>query len=124
MTPPARYGHEQCFRYSKHTQKSFYTHSPNTIINFIANYIKGRKAYTTFREQTSTQRQYKTGVPQGGVLLTTLFNIYTSDITQLPAPTTTTLTQLTLPLHLHTPSKILPNIHITIFIINTHMDTR
>ena len=52
---------------------------PHTIIKFIANYIQGRKAYITFRNKTSTQRQLKNGVPQGGVLSPTLFNIYTSD---------------------------------------------
>ena len=36
---------------------------PGTIIKFIANYIKGRKAYTTYRNHTSNQRQFKTGVP-------------------------------------------------------------
>ena len=50
------------------------------MINFIANYIKGRKAYTTYRNHTSRQRQFKTGIPQGGVLSPTLFNIYTSDL--------------------------------------------
>ena len=57
------------------------TNIPGTIIKFIANYIKGRKAYTTYRNHTSRQRQFKTGVPQGGVLSPTLFYIYTSDIT-------------------------------------------
>ena len=37
-------------------------------------------AYTTFRNHTSTKRQFKSGVPQGGVLSPILFNIYTSDI--------------------------------------------
>ena len=45
--------------------------------------IKERKAYTTYRNHTSKQRQIKTGFPQGGVLSHTLFNIYTSD---LPPP--------------------------------------
>ena len=36
---------------------------PITITKFIANYTKGRKAYTTFRNSTSMQRQFKTGVP-------------------------------------------------------------
>ena len=53
-----------------------------TMIKFIANYIKGCKAYTTYRNHTS-RRQFKTCIPQGGVLSPTLFNIYTSD---LPPP--------------------------------------
>ena len=44
------------------------------------------KAYTTYRNHTSTQCQFKTGVPQGGVLSPTLFNIYTADITLPRAP--------------------------------------
>ena len=61
-------------------RKLLQTNIPGTIIKFIANYIKGRKAYTTYINRTSKQRQFKTGVPQGGVLSPTLFNIYTSDI--------------------------------------------
>ena len=64
-------------------RKLLQTNIPGTIIKFIANYIKGRKAYTTYRNHTSKQRQLKTGVPQGGVLSPTIFNIYTSD---LPPP--------------------------------------
>ena len=59
---------------------------PCTIIKFIANYIKGRKAYTTYRNHTSKQRQFKTGVPQIGVLSSTLFDIYTSDLPPPSAP--------------------------------------
>ena len=35
---------------------------------------------------TSSQRQFKTGIPQGGVLSPTLFNIYTADIPPPRAP--------------------------------------
>ena len=59
---------------------------PSTIIKFIANYIKGRKTCTIYRNHTSSQRQFKTGVPQYGVLSLTLFNIYTADIPPPKAP--------------------------------------
>ena len=52
---------------------------PCTIIKFMANHIKRREGYTTCRNHTTSHRQYKTGVPQGGVLSPTLINIYTSD---------------------------------------------
>ena len=60
-------------------RKLLQTNIPGTIIKFIVNYIKGRKAYTTYIDHTSSQRQFKTGIPQGGALSPTLFNIYTSD---------------------------------------------
>ena len=67
-------------------RKLLLTRIPGTIIKFIANYIKGRKSYTTYKNHTSSQRQFKTGVPQGGVLSPTLFNIYTADIPPPRAP--------------------------------------
>ena len=66
-------------------RKQLQTKIPGTIIRFIANYIKGYKAYTTYINHTSSQRQFKTGVPQCGLLSPTLLNIYTVD---LPPPTT------------------------------------
>ena len=45
-------------------RKLLQTNIPGTIIKFIANYIKGHKAYTTYRNHTSKQHQFKTGVPQ------------------------------------------------------------
>src|SRR5579872_1151287 len=53
-------------------------------IKFIANYIKGRKAYTLYNNSASKQQTLRTGVPQGGVLSPTLFNLYMSDIPQPP----------------------------------------
>ena len=64
-------------------RKLLQTNIPGTIMKCIANYIKGLKAYTTYRNHTSIQHQSKTGVPQGGVLSPTLFNIHTAD---LPPP--------------------------------------
>ena len=64
--------------------KLLQTNTPGTFLKFVANYIKGLKAYTSFRNHKSIQRQVKTGVPQGGVLSLTLFNIHTADI---PTPT-------------------------------------
>ena len=67
-------------------RKLLQTNIPDTIIKFIANYIKGCKTYTTYRNHTSKQRQFKTGVSQVGVLSATLFNIYTSDLPPPSAP--------------------------------------
>ena len=52
----------------------------------VTNYNKGCKAYTTYINHTSSQRQIKTDIPQGGVLSPTLFNIYTADILPPRAP--------------------------------------
>jgi hypothetical protein len=75
----------------KLTVKLLNTDLPPKIIKFIANYLKGRKAYTTLNTAKSKQQLSKAGVPQGGVLSPTLFNLYTSDI-PLPPPDTLNIT--------------------------------
>ena len=67
-------------------RKLLQTNIPGTIIKFIANYIKGRKSYTTYRNHTSIQRQFKTVVLQGSILSPTLFDIYTGDLPPHIAP--------------------------------------
>ena len=62
-------------------RKLLQTKITDTIIKFIANYIKGRKVYTTYINYTSKQRQFKTGILQGGIFSPTLFNIYTAETT-------------------------------------------
>ena len=49
-------------------RKLLQTKIPGTIIILIGNIIKGRKAHTTYINHTSSQRQFRTGIPQGGVL--------------------------------------------------------
>ena len=44
----------------KRINKLIYTNITKTTTMFIANYIKGRKTYTTFRNTTPTQHQLKT----------------------------------------------------------------
>ena len=53
---------------------------PSTNMELISNYINGRKAHTTYINHTSIQRKFKTGVPKGGVLSSTLFSMYTADL--------------------------------------------
>ena len=60
-----------------------HTTLPNTIIRWIASYLRGRQTYVDFRGHRSTYRKVKQGVPQGGVLSPDLFNFY---MVQLPTP--------------------------------------
>ena len=60
------------------------TNTPNTIIKFIANYIKGRQACTQYNRTVSKLKQINTKVTKGGVLFPTLFNIYAFDIPLAP----------------------------------------
>ena len=65
-------------------KKLLLTNIPNKLIKFLSNYLKGRQAYTILQDVMSKHRNLKTGVPQGGVLSPTLFNIYMSDIPKPP----------------------------------------
>ena len=58
---------------------------PPAIQKFIANYLKGRKAFTAYANAMSSQSNLKTGVPQGSVLSPCLFNLYMSDLPPPPA---------------------------------------
>ena len=68
------------------------THIPTTIIKFLANYLKGHRQYTSYNNHTSKHTNLKAGVPQGGVLSPTLFNIYLSNI---PLPKINSLNLIT-----------------------------
>ena len=86
MAPPVRIitvvlDIKQIFQYNKHT---------HTYQKAATDYIPLSSSQTTSRDakptqhiieiDTSSQHQFKTGVPQGGVLSPTLFNSYTADI--------------------------------------------
>ena len=53
------------------------TNITGILIKFIANYIKRRKAYTTYRNHTSIQHKFKTSVPLPNRLITLLKIILT-----------------------------------------------
>ena len=75
-------------------RKLLQTNIPGRIIKFIASYIKGRKP----TQHIETRHcQFKTGVPQGGVLSSTLQNYHHPAHRFRSWPT-----QTTSPSHLHT----------------------
>ena len=53
-----------------------------TIKRFLVAYLRGRQTFVEFRGKRSKCRKMRQGVPQGGVLSPTLFNLYMS-----PMPT-------------------------------------
>ena len=61
-------------------RKLLQTLIPGANIKFITTYIKGIKTYTTYINHTSSQHQFKIGVPQCVILSPTLFHIYSADI--------------------------------------------
>ena len=67
------------------------THKQVWICDICHKQVHGRKQMSIrcnmiYRNHTSSKRQFKTGVPHGGVLSPTLFNIYTADIPPPRAP--------------------------------------
>ena len=89
-------------------RKLLQTKIPCTIIKFIANYIKKHKAYTTYRNHTSSQRQFKTGVPQGSVPSPTLFNFTLQTYHHQEHQFRSWPTKLASPSHLHTQARMQP----------------
>ena len=53
------------------------------IKRFLCAYLRGRQTFVEFRGERSNFRKMKQGVPQGGVLSPTLFNLYMS---KMPPP--------------------------------------
>ena len=84
--------------------KLLQTSTPGTILKFVANYIKERKAYASFRNHKSIQRQVKAGVPQGGVLSPTQqiqVMLYADDITITSTHTSMSAAKKYIQLYLH-----------------------
>ena len=56
----------------------------HNIKRFLTAYLRGRQTFVEFRGKKSSYRKMIQGVPQGGVLSPTLFNIYMSHIPSPP----------------------------------------
>ena len=60
---------------------------PDNIKKWLHAYLRGRSTFVEFRDQKSSHRKVKQGVPQGSVISPSLFNFY---LHNLPAPPTGT----------------------------------
>ena len=89
-----------------------------SIKKFLACYLRGRRTYVEFRGAKSRPRQMNQGVPQGGILSPTLFNLYMSKI---PAPPSGT--RLVTYADDSTVLKSGPSIDPICLEINTYLDT-
>ena len=58
---------------------------PGYLTRWLSCYLRGRQVRTIFRGHTSTTRMIHTGVPQGSVISSALFNAYISDLPPPPA---------------------------------------
>lgn len=58
---------------------------PDYLIRIVRNYLSNRTFRVHLAGSTSTVRIASAGVPQGSLLGPTLYNLYTSDVPQLPA---------------------------------------
>ena len=88
-------------------RKLLQTNIPGTIIKLIANYIKGRKAYTTYRNHTSIQRQFKAVVPVASSH--PHYSTYTLQTNHHQEHQFRSWpTQMTSPSHLHTQARVQP----------------
>ena len=60
------------------------TSLPDSVKRWLNCYLKGRQSKVQFRNQTSTSRNVRTGVPQGAVSSPLLFSFYLSKIPRPP----------------------------------------
>ena len=86
--------------------KAFDTINIHTLIRKLLQTKFPGMQSTQYRNHTSRQCQFKTGVPQGGVLSPILFKIYTSDFPPHPVHQFRSWpTQMTSPSHPHTQAQ-------------------
>ena len=83
-------------------RKLLQTNIPGTLIKSLANYIKGRKANTTYRNHTSRQRQLKASFHQH--YLTFTFQTYHHPVHRFRSWPT----QMTSPSYTHTQARVQP----------------
>ena len=89
------------------------------IKRFMVAYLRGRQSYVEFRGSTSRYRKLRQGVPQGGVLSPTLFNIYMCEVPTPSGPDEKLTTYADDGSALGSGAKILPICHS----LNQYLDT-
>ena len=87
-------------------RKLLQTNITGTIIKVIANYIMGRKAYTTYRNHTSSQRQLKLAFHKVASFQPH-YSTFTLQTYHHPEHRFTSWpTQITSPSHIHTQARV------------------